>query len=323
MEEVVLIADFNGEGYYFAKGIYDYLFKRDGRKFDVKLIDVERTDFKDGEFKIRISENIRRKNCFLVHDSNKTPCNWFTELAFTLDAMKFSSPSEINVVLPYTKFARQDRKDESRVSLNAKVVANLITRYADRCMTVDLHAPQIQGYFDIPLDNLYSSPTIINYLQKSHPEVLENLVVVSPDVGGGNRVKSFAKRLVKRGIEVGIAIGDKTRRKENEVGSIDLDGSVRGKNCLILDDIIDTGGTLIKTQQKLKDSGAKKVYTYATHGLFTGGKDKFGEFEKVFVADTLYSAPFERGEIISLYPLFGEAIYRTVVGESLSSLFDD
>ena len=171
MSEVAIIADSKGEGFNFARGVYNYLMLRQNMNFSVDLIDIEKTVFKDGEFKIRICDNIRRKRCFFIHDSNKKASEWFTELVFILEAMKSSSPEEINVVFPYTKFARQDRKDASRVCVNVKAVADIVSRYATRGMTVDLHAPQIQEYFDIPFDNLYSFPSLINYLKKNHPEI--------------------------------------------------------------------------------------------------------------------------------------------------------
>lgn len=321
-EEVAIIADSKGEGYSFAKGVYEFIKGKEGRDFPIKMIDMERIDFKDGEFKLRVADNIRRSQCYLIHDSNKKPCEWYSELNFALDAMAFSSPSEINVVLPYTKFARQDRKETSRVSVNAKALANMVSRYADRGMTVDLHNPAMQAFFDIPFDNLYSFPSLINYLKKDYGGVLEKLVVVSPDVGGGKRVRGFAKRLKAAGIDADVAIGDKVRVQDNDVEKVEIMGSVRGKNCLIIDDIIDTGNTLIKTGEAVRSLGAKSVYAYGTHGLFSDGADKFSIFDKVFVSDTLKNANRKNIEVVSLVPLFGEAIYRTIRGESLSVLFD-
>lgn len=322
MEEVAIITDSKGEGYDFAKGIFNYIKERESRKFPISLIDIKKSVFKDGEFKIKICNNIRRKKCFLIYDSNKQPSDWMTELLFTLQAMTSSSPSEINVILPYTKFARQERKDESRISVNAKVLADTISLYANLGMTVDLHAPQIQEYFEIPFDNLYSFPVLVNHLQKYHNEILDNLVLVSPDLGGAKRVEALAKRLAKKGINVGIAFGHKTREKDNEVAKITIIGDVSEKNCIIVDDIIDTGNTIVRTGEKLKQKGARKIYAYGTHALFTEGVDKFKEFDKVMISDTMKIADFSNLEIVSLVELFGEAIYRTVIGESLSTLFN-
>lgn len=323
MEEICIIADSKGKGFYFAKGVYNYLKTKEGKDFSVSLVDIERTIFRDGEVKIKINENIRNKRCFLIHDSNKNPCEWFTELVFELEAMGFSSPKEINIILPYTRFARQDRKDESRVSVNIKAVADVISLYSDRGMTVDLHTPQIQEYFKIPFDNLYSTISLVNYLQKKHPDFLENLAIVSPDLGGGKRADYIVKKLAKRGIKSEVIFGHKTREKDNEVAKIIIIGEPAGKNCLIIDDIIDTGNTMIKTAEKLKEQGAKKIFCYGTHGLFNDGIEKFGVFDRIFVSDSLNSPESEKKEIVSLVNLFGEAIYRTATGQSLSVLFEN
>jgi len=321
MEEVAIIADSSGKGFGFAQGVYDYLKAK--KDIDTTLVDIEKSVFKDGEFKVRIKDNIRRKRCFLIHDSNKAPCEWFTELIFLLEALTFSSPEEINVVLPYTRFARQERKESSRVSVNAKALADVISMYATRGMTVDLHAGQMQEYFSIPFDNLYSFPSLINYLKKNHMDIFENLVIVSPDLGGGKRAESLVKRLAARGIKTEIAFGHKTREKDNEVAKTIIIGEVAGKNCLVVDDIIDTGGTMIKTCQALKEKGALKVYAFCPHGLFTEGTEKFSCFDKLLVSDTLCCGLAENMERVSLVNLFGEAIYRTTIGESMSVLFDD
>jgi len=318
----MIIADSKGKGYNFAKNIYEYVLRKKERDFPIDLSDIERTKFKDGEIKIKISKNVRRKKCFLIHDSNKNPYEWFTELVFKLEAINFSSPSEINVVLPYTRFARQDRKDESRVSVNAKALAQVVSLYATRGMTVDLHNPQMQEYFDIPYDNLYSFPVLVDYLQRNHKKILEDLVVVTPDLGGGKRAESLVKRLVKSGVKAEVAIGYKTRKKENEVERTMIIGNVEGKNCLIVDDIIDTGNTIIKTAEKLKEKGAKKIFVYGTHGLFTERDNEFEIFDKILVSDSLRCPKIRNLEVVSLANLFGEAIYRTIIGESLSDLFD-
>jgi ribose-phosphate pyrophosphokinase len=288
---------------------------------DVKIIDIEKNVFRDGEFKVRIAENIRRKKCFLIHDSNKEPCEWFTELIFLLEALRFSSPEEINVILPYTRFARQERKESSRVSVNAKALADCMSMYATRGMTVDLHAGQMQEYFSIPFDNLYSFPSLINYLKKNHPSIFENLVIVSPDLGGGKRAENLVKRLAMAGIKADIALGHKPREKDNEVTRMIIIGDVAGKNCLVVDDMIDTGGTMIKACEVLREKGAKSVYAYATHGLFNDGTEKFRVFDRVLVSDTLCCNIGENLERVSLVNLFGEAIYRTILGESLTVLF--
>jgi ribose-phosphate pyrophosphokinase len=323
MEEVAIIAESHGESFEFARGIYNFLKGKENTEFSVSLIDIERTVFKDGEVKIKIAENIRNKKCFLIHDSNKHPYEWFTELVFKLEAMTFSSPKEINIVMPYTRFARQDRKDESRVSVNAKALADVVSLYADRGMTVDLHTPQIQEFFGIPFDNLFSVTSLINYLRKNHAEMLENLVLVSPDLGGAKSVEYLVKIFEKMGIKARIALGHKVREKANEVAKIIIIGDVEGRNCLIVDDIIDTGGTMVLTAKKLREKGANKIYAYATHCLFSEGIEKFKVFDKIIVSDTLKTPEAYNKEILSLINLFGEAIYRTATGQSLSVLFED
>ncbi len=321
--DVAIIADSAGRGYGFAKGVYDHIMGKPERDFSMGMIDIETTNFKDGEFKVRVKENIRGKKCFFIHDANQEPSRWLASLAFTLDAMAFSSPKEINLIMPYTRFARQERKEDSRVSVNAKVLANLVSDYADRGMTVDLHAPQMQEYFSIPFDNLYSFPSLITHLRAQHAGCLDNLVVVSPDLGGGKRAEALVKRLVKQGIHADVALGYKTRKRENEVEKVAIIGEVAGKNCLVVDDMIDTGGTMIKTGEALLEKGATSVCAFATHGLFNDRTRNFGVFKEVMVGDTLCCEPMPNLEIVSLTGLFGEAIYRTVVGESLSGLFND
>ena len=323
MEEVAIIANPQEKGYDFAKGIYDYISKKSERNFSVGMGNINRIEFKDKEYKIKIEKNIRRKKCIFIHDSNTEPARWFTDLAFTLEAIKYSSPFEITAVLPYTRFARQERKDESRVSVNAKAVANIISTYADRGITCDLHAPQMQEYFSIPFDNLYTFPVLINHLKKNHKESLENLVVVSPDTGGAKRVEAFQKKLAKEGIKTDLAIGYKKREKENEVGKIDIMGEVNNMNCLIIDDLIDTGGTLVKTAEVLRKKGARKVMAYGTHGLFSSGTEHLTGFDCLMTSNTLQAPDNKDIQIVSLTKLFGEAIYRTIVGKSLSNLFEE
>jgi len=318
----MIIADSESQNYGFVKQVYEYLLRKEERDFVVRLVDLEKTLFKDKEFKIKIKDNIRRRKCVFIHDSNKVPCEWFTELVFALEAMRFSSPSEINVIFPYTKFTRQDIKSESRISVSAKALADVVSLYATRGMTVDLHNPAMQEYFSIPFDNLYSFPVLINHVLEKHQGNLEDLVIVSPDLGGGKRAESLVKRFTKKGIKASVAFGHKTRQKDNDVEKVLIIGDVKNKDCLIVDDIIDTGNTIVKTYEALKTNEARKVYCYGTHGLFSDGIEKFKDIEEVMVSNTLYCRQAKNIELISLTDLFGEAIYRTVKGKSLSSLFD-
>jgi len=185
-----------------------------------------------------------------------------------------------------------------------------------------LHTPQIQEYFGIPFDNLKSSPNLVNYLIKNYSGMLNDFVVVSPDAGGGKRTESLHKALGNKGVNADLAICYKRRLRDNQVAEIKIMGDVNGKNCLILDDIIDTGGTIIKTADVLKKAGAKSVMAYGTHGLFSDGTEKFEDLDKILVSDTISNEWSDNLEIISLVELFGEAIYRTIMGQSLSVLFD-
>lgn len=313
----------------FVEKIYNDITNiKNNKKIKVRLVPIEVTNFRDGEIKVIVEENVRKRSCFFIHNSNEEPAKWFLELGCVNEALKFSDADKIIDVLPYLKFSRQDRKDVSRVALNARVVAKLISEYANRVMTVDVHSSQIQGFYDIPFDNLYSFPTVVEYLYNKHKPFLENLVIMSPDSGGVSRAELFKNKLAEKGISSELAFGYKTRPKPGEVGKYNVLGNISNKNILIIDDIIDSGNTLLKAWEKLKKKGAKKVWAYATHGLFTEGVEKLtNKFDKILVSDSVYienKKPISQGklEIISLSELFGEAIYRTAVGESLSKLFE-
>jgi ribose-phosphate pyrophosphokinase len=217
----MIIADPEGKAWEFACSIYNNLNSRD-KKYYLSKFQVKR--FRDNEIKVKIKDNIRRKNCFFIHDSSLHPSEWLTQLIFANEVMKNSSADEIIDVLPYMKFSRQDRKDESRVSINSKAVADVISRYADRVLTLDAHFTQIQGFYSIPLDNLYSSKILLQHLREKHPDSLENIVVMSPDTGGTSRAKAFANTL---GIE-DIVIGYKYRPKAGEIGEF----RIIGNDCL-------------------------------------------------------------------------------------------
>jgi ribose-phosphate pyrophosphokinase len=310
-----LIADKDGYGWNYTKKIYDYL--KNG--FESNQVDIKR--FRDGEIKPKIKNNIRKRNCYFIHDTALTPAEWFTEMCLINGTLKKSAAQEIVNVHPYLKYARQDRKDESRVPISAKVVADVIQLYAHRLMTLDVHNQSIDGFYNIPVDNLSSYPVVIKHLKDKHPELLENLVIMSTDAGGAPRAKDFAKKL---GIS-DIAVGYKTREKSGEVESLKILGNIEDKNVLIIDDIVDSGGTLIKAYESARKNRAKKISCYCTHGLFTNGVRKITDcFDYFFIGDTLKlpEKPGKNTEIISFIPLFAEAIKRTSAGESLSELFD-
>lgn len=313
-----IIANPEGNAWKFASEVYKILRARN-EKFELNKVLIQK--FRDGEIKPKIEKNVRRRNCFFIHDSSLNPDDWFLELALINETLKNSSAQEITDVLPYLKFGRQDRKDESRVPISCKVVAKLIERDANRVLTMDVHNPSIAGFYDVPFDNLYSFLNVIDYLKRNCPYVLENSVIMSPDVGGAKRARSFAKRA---GIKK-IVVGDKNREEDGEVESIQIIGDVKGKNVLMVDDIIDSGNTLIQSCDACKKQGAEKVYAYATHGLFTEGTEKLTRcFDLIIVGDTFPSPDLRDGKIkvVSFANLFAEAIYRINEGESLSALFD-
>jgi ribose-phosphate pyrophosphokinase len=276
--------------------------------------------FSDGEIWVKFNENIRGCDVFIVQSTN-SPANNLMELLIMIDAARRSSAKRITAVIPYFGYARQDRKDQPRVAITAKLVANLITTAgADRVLTMDLHASQIQGFFDIPLDHLYSAPVMVDYFQH---QGIENLVVLSPDIGGVKIARAYAKRL-----HVPLAIADKRRPKPNEAEVMNLIGEVKGKNILIIDDIVDTAGTMIQAGEKALHEGAIGAYAGCTHPILSGdsiNRIKTSKFSKIVVTDTVplnEEKKIDKIKIISVANLFGNAIRRIHNEESISILFD-
>ncbi len=275
-------------------------------------------NFSDGELWVKFIDNVRGDDVFIIQ-STQTPAENLMELLIAIDAAKRASARKVTAVIPYFGYARQDRKDQPRVAITAKLVADLIVEAgADRIITMDLHAPQIQGFFNVPVDHLYSSVVLVEYLRN---KAIENLAVVSPDVGGIKMARAYAKRL-----NADIVLIDKRRPTHNVVEVMSIVGNVEGKNVLIVDDLIDTGGTFTNAVQALKEAGAKKVYGACTHPLLSGKameKINASEVEKLFVCDTLplvQSSP--KIEVLSVANIFAEAIVRTFEHRSISSLFD-
>jgi ribose-phosphate pyrophosphokinase len=316
--QIILLADPESKSWGIAQDIFNYLQK----KISAKLVKINVKNFRNKEKKIKIEENVRKHNCFLLHDSGKHPEAWFFELLASLEALKNAGAEEITIISPCLLYSRQDRKDESRVALTAKMIADCISMYADRVVTIDLHADQIQGFYHIPLDNLRSFPVVVNYLREKHPELLDNLVLAATDAGSVKLAYAFAKKLDKYGIKSGIAIGSKHRPKEGEVDEFKIVGDVQGKNVFIAEDIIDSGNTLVRCADVLKKQGANKVCIYATHGIFTEGFEKLKIVDKIFVGNTFPEQNKEHVEVISMTDLLAEAIYREAVGKSLSELFN-
>jgi len=312
-----ILAERDGKAWNFSYSIFENL-KRRSDKFELNEIGIKR--FRDGEIKVKIKDNIRGKNCFFVHDSSKAPAEWFLELVLVNEALKYSSANQITDVLPYMRFSRQDRKDESRVAVNARAVSDVISLYAGRVLTVDAHSALLPSFYRIPFDNLYSSRALFEYLKQRHPELLEKVKIMSPDVGGTSRAKAFATRF---GIE-DIVIGYKYRKVEGEVSEFKIVGDVRDQDILIVDDIVDSGNTLVEARRNLRDSGAGRVYVYCTHGVFSeNAREKVSKnFDLVMVTNSIPQPEYENIEVIPLNELFAEAIYRTNEGLSLSELFE-
>lgn len=278
-------------------------------------VDIKR--FSDGEIWVKFQENIRGRDVFIIQ-STMPPAENLMELLIMLDAAKRASASRVTAVLPYFGYARQDRKDQPRVAITAKLIANLITSAgADRVITMDLHASQIQGFFDIPFDHLYASPVFSGMFKDG----IEDLVVVSPDVGGIKLARSYAKRL-----NAGLVVIDKRRPKPNVVEAMQIIGDVKDKNILLVDDLIDTGGTFINAIKALKDKGAKKIYGAVTHALLSNDAAKKlidTDITSLYVTDSIpLKIESEKIVVRSASGLFAEAIIRSYRNESISSLFE-
>jgi ribose-phosphate pyrophosphokinase len=282
-----------------------------------KLSEVTIQKFSDGEFQPRFMESVRGDHVFLVQ-STCGPSDNLMELLMMIDAAKRASAGYITAVIPYYGFARQDRKDRPRVAIASKLIANLLTvAGADRVMTMDLHAPQIQGFFDIPVDHLDSSAIFIPYIENLD---LENYVFAAPDVGSTNRVREVASYF---GAE--MVICDKYRKKANEVGSMTVIGDVTGKHVILIDDIVDTAGTLCKAASLLKEKGALSVRAFCTHPVLSGKayeNVENSDLEKLVVCDTIpLKQQSSKIEVLTTAQLFAVAIKNTFENKSITSLF--
>ena len=280
-------------------------------------IDLKR--FSDGEIWVKYGENIRGLEVFIIQSTNP-PTDNVMELLIMIDAAKRASAKSITAVLPYFGYARQDRKDQPRVAITAKLMANLITvAGADRIITMDLHAPQIQGFFDIPFDHLYGSSVFKN----SFDHLKKNIVIVSPDVGGIKIARAYAKLL-----NCGLVVIDKRRPKQNMAEIMHIIGDVEGKDVLIVDDLIDTAGTFVGAIGALKSKGAHEIYGAVTHAVLSGeavDRIEKSELKTLFVTDTINFTNTKKSEkikILSAADLFSEAIRRTFNNESISTLFN-
>jgi ribose-phosphate pyrophosphokinase len=278
--------------------------------------------FSDGEVAVEIEQNVRARDVFVIQSTCAPTNDNLMELLVMVDALKRSSAERISAVIPYFGYARQDRRPRSsRVPISAKVVANMLQAVGvSRVLTMDLHADQIQGFFDIPVDNIYSAPVLLADLRQQN---YDNLMVVSPDVGGVVRARALAKQL---GCD--MAIIDKRRPKANVSEVMHVIGDIEGRNCVVMDDMIDTAGTLVKAAEVLKERGARSVYAYCTHPVFSGpAVDRIcnSSLDEVVVCNTIplgsAASACDRIRQLSVAPLVGETIGRIARGESVMSLF--
>ena len=291
------------------------------RHLKVQLADCLAGRFSEGEIRIKINENVRGKDVFVVQSTCPPPNDNLMELLIMMDALRRASARRITAVIPYYGYARQDRKDQPRVPITAKLVANLITTAgADRVLTMDLHAGQIQGFFDIPLDHLYALNVFDRYITRKR---LKPLVIVSPDVGGIKMARAYAKRL-----GAGLAIVDKRRTSPDATEAMHILGEVKGKVCFLVDDLIATGSSILEASRALKRAGAKAVYAAVTHAVLSGlAVERIADspIQEFIVTDSIPIARDKRHRkitVLSVASLFGEAIRRIHYEQSISSLFD-
>ena len=287
-----------------------------------KLVNTSIRKFADGEIYIEINENIRGNSIFIIQSVSSPANDNLMELLLCIDALKRSSAKNITTVIPYFGYARQDRKVVPRTSISAKLVSNLITKAgADRIVTVDLHAGQIQGFFDIPVDNLFSTPIFARHIKRKVKN--KNLICVAPDVGGVERTRALGRKL-----DVGLAIIDKRRPAPGKSQVMNVIGNVNGKTCIIVDDIIDSGGTIVNAAEALIKRGAKEVHVYVTHGVLSGEaveKIKKSKIKNLVVTDTIDNYDKVKKarniEVLSISNLLAEAMKRISNSTSVSDLF--
>ncbi len=294
-----------------------------GNYLELPLTKCSVRRFADMEIFVEIKENVRGEDVFVIQSTSYPANDHLMELLIIIDALKRASARRITAVIPYYGYARQDRKPGPRAPISAKLVANLITRAgADRVLTLDLHAAQIQGFFDIPTDNLYAAPVMVNDIKENFD--LENVCVISPDVGGVVRARLLAKR-----IGAPLAIVDKRRERPGESEVMNVIGEVEGKNCILIDDIVDSGGTLCNAADALLAQGATEVHAYITHGVLSGGavaRITGSSLKSLVVCDSIMPTQEVNDahniRILPIASLLGEAIARTSNEKSVSSLFD-
>ncbi|MGE0737991.1 ribose-phosphate pyrophosphokinase [Sulfurimonas sp.] len=284
---------------------------------DVPMARADVKRFSDGEISIQISESVRGRDVFIIQSTGAPSNDNLMELLIMTDALRRSSASSITAVVPYYGYARQDRKAAPRVPITARLVADMYEAAGiDRVVTIDLHAGQIQGFFNIPVDNLYGSVTFENYIRSKN---LKNPIIASPDIGGVARARYFASRM---GLD--MVIVDKRREKANESEVMNIIGNVEGKDVIMIDDMVDTAGTMVKAATALKNKGATSVMACATHGVLSGKAYENlenGELDELIVTNTLVCKPHDKIIVLTVAPLFAEVIRRVYHNESVNSLF--
>ncbi|MCE0505663.1 MULTISPECIES: ribose-phosphate pyrophosphokinase [unclassified Roseivivax] len=295
------------------------------RGMSVGLVDARIERFNDAEIFVEVYENVRGEDMFIIQPTSNPANDNLMELLIMADALRRSSAARITAVIPYFGYARQDRRTKARTPITAKLVANMmVSAGIERVLTMDLHAAQIQGFFDIPVDNLYASPIFALDVQSQFKDSMDDLMVVSPDVGGVARARELAKR-----INAPLSIVDKRREKAGEVAEMTVIGDVSGKKCIIVDDICDTAGTLCKAAEVLMDHGATEVHAYITHGVLSGPaveRISASVMKSLVVTDSIAATPEAKGapniRVVPTAPLFAQAILNIWNGTSVSSLFE-
>ena len=292
---------------------------------NINLVDARVERFNDQEIFVEVYENVRGEDMFILQSTSKPANDNLMELLIIADAMRRSSARRITAVIPYFGYARQDRRSKARTPISAKLVANMIVEAGiERVLTMDLHAAQIQGFFDIPVDNLYASPIFALDIMHNFKGNLSDVMVISPDVGGVARARELAKR-----INAPLAIVDKRREKPGEIAEMTVIGNVEGKRCIIVDDIVDTAGTLCKAAEVLMENGAKEVHSYISHGVLSGpavDRVQKSVMKSLVITDTIEPTEAVKAtkniRIVPTAPLFAQAALNIWNGTSVSSLFD-
>ncbi len=330
--KLVLLADPESNSWNFSKKIKDYIQKV--KEIDyIPLEEIEIKQFRNKEILPHVLKNIRQKDIYFIHDSTKDPQEWWVELLLIKDLLLDSSAHSVSFVLPNMLYSRQDRKDKPHVPISARTLAKSISPKLRKIITMDLHAKQIQGMYDAgepSMDNLDSFPELVRHFEDNYLEKISKLCIVSPDVGSAQRSRNLLDRLEKsknplaKNIEFYFAIVDKVRPRPGEVDKKKMHiigDNVKGIDCLVVDDMIDTGGTSCTTAELLKEKEANLVYGYATHGLFTKGLDELCKSFDCLMTSNTHHQNDDRLDVIDMSGLFAEAIYNAQTGKSISKLF--